>query len=101
MIRFIDGEPQAIWYSQHGSGQAFAYDAVEKIGRRPVGYSARGTHANYASAGPHDMLLPGTHLPFNLLLTDHSSNGTLWDPTLNAYWYTYDAITSDFTGAQN
>lgn len=100
MIRFLDGEPQAIWFSQHGGGQAFAYDAVEKMGKRPVGYSARGTHANYASAGRHDMLLPGTHLPFDLLLTDYTSNGTLWDPSLNAYWYTYDAETAEFTGAE-
>ncbi|KFZ01324.1 hypothetical protein V501_10084 [Pseudogymnoascus sp. VKM F-4519 (FW-2642)] len=99
MIRFVDGFPEAMWFSQHGGGQAFAYSAVEKIGKRPVGYSAKGTHANYASPGRHDLLLPGTHLPFDLLLTDYSSNGTLWDPTLNAFWYTYDAITASFTGA--
>ncbi|OBT49315.1 hypothetical protein VE00_00370 [Pseudogymnoascus sp. WSF 3629] len=99
MIRFHSGVPEAIWFSQHGGGQAFAYDAVEKIGKRPVGYSARGTHANYASPGRHDMLLPGTHLPFDLLLTDTTSNGTLWDPTLNAFWYTYDPPSGSFSGA--
>ncbi|OBT88770.1 hypothetical protein VE02_02409 [Pseudogymnoascus sp. 03VT05] len=101
MIRFRDGVPEAIWFSQHGGGQAFAYGAVEKIGKRPLGYAARGTHANYARGGRHDLVLPGAHLPFDLLLTDHTSNGTLWDPSLNAFWYTYDAVTEEFTGATN
>lgn len=30
MIRFKDGSPQAIWYSQHSNGEAFTYDCVEK-----------------------------------------------------------------------
>ena len=30
MVRFQDGEPQAIWYSQHSNGEAFTYDAVAK-----------------------------------------------------------------------
>lgn len=34
MIRFRDGRPEAIWYSQHATGQAFTYDAVEKEGPR-------------------------------------------------------------------
>lgn len=47
------------------------------------------------------MLLPGTNLPFSLLLTDYTSNGTLWDPTLNAFWYTYDVDSEEFRGAEN
>lgn len=46
-------------------------------------------------------MLPGAHLPFNLLLTDHTSNGSLWDPVLNAFWYTYDETTTEFKGAEN
>lgn len=34
MVRFRDGEPRAVWYSQHAQGQAFEYQAVEKEGRR-------------------------------------------------------------------
>ena len=34
MIRFQDGVPQAIWYSQHAEGQAFTYDAIDKEGKR-------------------------------------------------------------------
>lgn len=55
MIRFKNGEPQAIWYSQHEYGQAFTYDAVHKIGKRPIGFSAKGSHANYAVSGSHDL----------------------------------------------
>ena len=51
MIRFKNGVPQAIWYSQHAYGEAFTYSAVEKQGVRPVGYSAKGSHATYATAG--------------------------------------------------
>ncbi|KAI4122725.1 MAG: hypothetical protein LQ338_005656 [Usnochroma carphineum] len=51
MIRFKNGLPEAIWYSQHSYGEAFTYSAVEKQGQRPVTYSAKGTHANYATTG--------------------------------------------------
>jgi hypothetical protein len=51
MIRFVNGEPKEMWYSQHASGQAFTYGAVEKKDKRPYVYSAKGTHANYAISG--------------------------------------------------
>lgn len=51
MIRFANGTPKAMWYSQHASGQAFTYDALEKKGKRPYSYSGNGTHANYAVKG--------------------------------------------------
>ena len=51
MIRFSNGVPQAIWYSQHNNGEAFTYSCVEKQGQRPVSYSANGSHANYAITG--------------------------------------------------
>jgi hypothetical protein len=51
MIRFDNGEPQALWYSQHAGGEAFTYNATLKINERPVAYSGRGTHANYAIEG--------------------------------------------------
>lgn len=55
MIRFENGQPKSIWYSQHEYGAAYTYDAVEKIGKRPVAYSAKGSHANYAVPGKHDL----------------------------------------------
>lgn len=51
MVRFLNGQPQAVWFSQHAYGEAFSYSAVEKKGQRPVAYSANGSHANYATTG--------------------------------------------------
>jgi hypothetical protein len=30
MIRFVNGKPSELWYSQHSDGQAFEYDVLEK-----------------------------------------------------------------------
>lgn len=99
MIRFRDGVPETIWFSQHGNGEAFTYDAVEKDkhtgGKRPVNYSARGSHANYATVGKHDHTIPDLNLPNGFIL-DHTSKGTRWDPTLNAYFYDYCGNSSMF-----
>ncbi|KAJ5692340.1 hypothetical protein N7462_001763 [Penicillium macrosclerotiorum] len=90
--------PQAMWYSQHASGQAYTYEAMEKRGKRPISYSGNGTHANYATAGTHDHTLPGITLPVGFLL-DYTDQGILWDPILNAYTYTYDPSTQVFAAA--
>ena len=65
MIRFQNGVPQKIWYSQHSNGEAFTYAATEKYasGVRPVVYSANGSHANYAIPGTHDHTIPNLNLP--------------------------------------
>ncbi|TVY84059.1 putative vacuolar protein sorting-associated protein TDA6 [Lachnellula suecica] len=99
MIRFVDGEPSAVWFSQHGNGEAFTYAAVEKApdGKRPINFSARGSHANYAVPGAHDHLIPDLNLPAGFLL-DYTSKGMLWDPTLNAYFYNYIASNHTFEG---
>ena len=72
MIRFEKGQPKSIWYSQHEYGEAYTYDAVEKIGKRPVVYSAKGSHANYVVAGKHDLHenskeLHHLHISYNLM----------------------------------
>ncbi|KAI4181088.1 MAG: hypothetical protein L6R41_006826 [Letrouitia leprolyta] len=95
MIRFEDGVPQAIWYSQHSYGQAFTYSAVEKQGVRPITYSAKGSHASYATTGTHDHTIPGFNLPAGPV-EDHCDQGTLWDPVASAYFYSYDAASSTF-----
>jgi Vacuolar protein sorting-associated protein 62 len=51
MIRFQNGAPQAVYFSQHASSQSFTYKAVEKMGVRPVVYVAKGSHAVYGTTG--------------------------------------------------
>lgn len=63
MIRFVNGTPQAVWYSQHDNGEAFTYDCLEKEGLRPITYSANGSHANYAINGTHSHGIPDINLP--------------------------------------
>ncbi|KAL8683107.1 MAG: hypothetical protein Q9186_000921 [Xanthomendoza sp. 1 TL-2023] len=93
MIRFKNGVPQAI--CQHSYGEAFTYSAVEKQGQRPVAYSAKGTHATYATPGDHDHTIPGFNLPEGPI-EDHCDQGTLWDPIASAYFYSYDAASNTF-----
>ncbi|OJD10550.1 hypothetical protein AJ78_08470 [Emergomyces pasteurianus Ep9510] len=84
LVRFHNGKPKAIFFSEHSSGEAYTYDAVEKIGKRPVIYSARGTHAMYPTPGTHAYVLPWG------LLKDKTDRGPLWDPARNYHAYTYD-----------
>ncbi|KAF7543788.1 hypothetical protein G7Z17_g10462 [Cylindrodendrum hubeiense] len=84
MVRFENGVPRGIFFSEHEGGQAYAFEAVEKRGDRPVIYSAVGSHAMYAMPNTHSYILP-----FNLL-KDETDKGPLWDPALNHYAYHYD-----------
>ncbi|KAG6058454.1 hypothetical protein E4U32_004607 [Claviceps aff. humidiphila group G2b] len=84
MIRFEHGVPRGIFFSEHEGGQAYAWEAVEKRGIRPVIYSAVGSHAMYATPGEHPYVLPFK------MLKDVSDKGPLWDPALNNYAYHYD-----------
>jgi hypothetical protein len=34
VVRFHNGEPKAVFFSEHSFGEAYTYDAVEKIGKR-------------------------------------------------------------------
>ncbi|KAJ6440312.1 vacuolar protein sorting-associated protein [Purpureocillium lavendulum] len=84
MIRFENGEPRGIFFSEHEGGQAYAWDAIEKRGVRPVIYSAVGSHAMYPLPGEHPYVLPFR------MLKDVTDKGPLWDPALNNYAYHYD-----------
>ncbi|KAJ5215528.1 uncharacterized protein N7498_001935 [Penicillium cinerascens] len=84
LVRFYDGQPKALFFSAHTAGEAYRYEAIEKIGQRPVIYSAKGSHAMYATAGVHEYILPWG------LLHDVTDRGPLWDPLLNSHAYTYD-----------
>ncbi|KAK7511934.1 uncharacterized protein IWZ02DRAFT_462910 [Phyllosticta citriasiana] len=97
MIRFEKGKPTYVWFSQHGNGQAFAYDVLEKSGQRFVNYIANGSHANYAVSGSHDHTISELNLGKGILMdyTDGPKDGgKLWDPLQNAYFYKF----SDATG---
>lgn len=93
MVRFnsTSQTPISLWYSQHSGGEAFEYSAVQKSPdepKRPLVYSANGTHANYATPGTHDHTIPGLNLPAGPI-EDHTDAGALWDPTLNAYYFSF------------
>lgn len=91
LIRFQHGKPKIVFFSEHFFGQAYSYDAVEKIGKRPVVYSAVGTHAMYAQPGYHPYILPLG------LLHDQTDRGPLWDPAMNCLKYTYDVKNDSLT----
>ncbi|KAL9047454.1 MAG: hypothetical protein Q9206_006775 [Seirophora lacunosa] len=88
LVRFHHGKPQKVFVSEHYWGQAYTYGAVEKMGERPVIYSAVGSHAMYATPGFQPYILP-----FGVL-HDQTNRGPLWDPALNTLSYTYN-YTSD------
>lgn len=100
LVRFYEGEPKYLWMSAHGGGGCYQFDAIEKKKRykyihgkptpevveRPLIFSARGTHANYASVGQHAHDVPF----FFSALSDFTDRGPLWDPALNFLGYTYN-----------
>lgn len=57
------------------------------MGERAVVYSGNGTHANYATVGSHDHTVPGIPAIAGIL-NDYTNRGTLWDPVMEAYFYT-------------
>ena len=106
LIRFKDGKPIEVFLSEHNFGDAYAWHAMEKyvpdpegegtmigtwsnetagtIAKRPVVYSATGSHAMYATPGLHPYILPWG------MLHDQTDRGPLWDPALNAKSFVYD-----------
>ncbi|KAF2173922.1 carbohydrate-binding module family 18 protein [Zasmidium cellare ATCC 36951] len=110
-IRFKNGKPHSVFLSEHDFGQAYTWKAMEKyipsydgsgtmIGswsnetaarhaKRPVVYSAVGSHAMYGTPGLHPYILP-----FGLL-HDETDRGPLWDPAQNLQSYTYDYRTRE------
>ncbi|KAF1356797.1 hypothetical protein BDV97DRAFT_17899 [Delphinella strobiligena] len=87
VVRFHHGVPKAVFLSEHNFGEAYSYKAVEKIGSRPVIYSAVGSHAMYATSGIHPYVLPWG------LLHDETDKGPLWDPLLNHHAFVYNYTT--------
>ncbi|CAM1505985.1 Fc.00g116220.m01.CDS01, partial [Cosmosporella sp. VM-42] len=90
MVRFRDGKPEGIYFSQHMSGTAYDWEdpMISRIDGRPVVYSARGSHANYPASGGqiHDAAL-----------IDYCDEGQKWDPILSAYFYHFNPDTFTLT----
>jgi hypothetical protein len=87
LIRFKNKEPELLWMSAHGGGSAYYFEAMEKYEKddnRPVLFAARGTHANYATAGQHSH-----DIPYHML-SDFTDRGPLWDVKNNYLAYVYD-----------
>ncbi|KAF2104779.1 hypothetical protein NA57DRAFT_70985 [Rhizodiscina lignyota] len=100
MIRFANGTPTYVWYSQHANGEAFKYDILDKDttnSLRPIVYSANGSHANYAISGTHDHTIPNLNLPDNGILDDYTDQGRLWDPIASAWFYSYTPSPETYT----
>ncbi|KAG8945493.1 Vacuolar protein sorting-associated protein 62 [Tulasnella sp. 424] len=92
MIRFQDGKPTAIHLSAHSEGHSFTWAIMEKMGDRPVGYVATGSHANYSKPG--DKLYTKATI---LGPIDRTNKGVLWDPTLTYVASKFDVPTATFT----
>ncbi|KAG6110047.1 hypothetical protein E4U13_005562 [Claviceps humidiphila] len=90
MVRFHQGKPTGIYYSQHEDGAAYSWaDAKLSLqDERPLVFSAYGSHANYVSHGDH---IHGK------ALIDFCDTGILWDPVLSAYFFQFDPQTSHLT----
>ncbi|WQF86437.1 Putative vacuolar protein sorting-associated protein [Colletotrichum destructivum] len=84
MIRFRDGKPTGMYFSQHVDGESYGWDdaKLSKVDGRPIVYSACGSHANYPT--------PGDQI-HNAVLIDYCDEGKRWDPVLSAYFYRFDA----------
>ncbi|CAG1977436.1 unnamed protein product [Fusarium graminearum] len=90
MVRFHNGTPVGVYYSQHVDGVGFKWDSskINITDGRPVVYSAAGSHANYPSRG---------HQIHNAALFDYCDEGKIWDPVLSAYFYRFNPDTSTIT----
>lgn len=90
MVRFRDGKPTGIYYSQHVDGSAFDWsdNGLTIQDDRPLVFSAYGSHANYES--------PGEHVHDSALI-DYCDAGQLWDPMLSANFYQLDPDTFALT----
>lgn len=91
MIRFNNGEPYAIYFSQHGAGSAYYWDVPNFNGERPITYIATGSHANYVKSGSEDYTVAGG------IVTDNCNAGFYWDMTQNYRGYWYDVSSNEFS----
>ncbi|CAK7563312.1 MAG: Vacuolar protein sorting-associated protein 62 [Sporothrix epigloea] len=97
MIRFVDGAPTAMYFSQHGSGSAYTWSALNKgsddNSNRPLTYIGNGGHANYAKSGNEDYTVAYG------IVKDKTDDGYAWDMAQNYRGYWYDTSSNTFSEA--
>ena len=82
--------PVTVAYFQHNGHCVLPWSAAPKSGTHPVVYSARGTHASYATAGAHPIPVPVYPDPDDV--TDRGVTWSTWDvllPVRDQPWYGY------------
>ncbi|WP_030431827.1 Vps62-related protein [Allokutzneria albata] len=60
LITDLRDTPTMLVFNGHGSQCSLEWSKVEKTDGRPVGYSAKGTHASYPTTGTHGWMLDQT-----------------------------------------
>ena len=83
------GKPLLAGYSQHAEGQRRAWASVPKVGARPRGFVALGSHANYFTPGAHrfdprivEPVLISVIRQKGLRPVDHTGSGPVVRPRL-------------------
>ncbi|KAI5301654.1 hypothetical protein KEM56_001495 [Ascosphaera pollenicola] len=76
---------------QHSDGFAYSWDIVEKEGDRPIVYSAKGSHANYATSGKQDRHDVNAAIPPGFLI-EQTDKGKRWDTVSNAHYYEFNRV---------
>ncbi|KAK2000733.1 hypothetical protein LX36DRAFT_668474 [Colletotrichum falcatum] len=81
MIRFRDGKPVGIYFSQHVDGSSYSWDDSElsKTDGRCTWISCKLSN----TGSPSDQI-------HNAVLVDYCDQGRRWDPVLSAYFYRFD-----------
>ncbi|MCP3802401.1 Vps62-related protein [Allokutzneria sp. A3M-2-11 16] len=74
LITDLQDTPRMLVFNGHGSQCRLDWPKVEKTDGRPVGYSAKGTHASYPTTGTHGWML------------DRTDQGTLLDTRADLRW---------------
>ncbi|CAG7918247.1 unnamed protein product [Penicillium olsonii] len=112
MIRFKNGKPDAIWYSQHASRPSvhvprcreereatvrflWKWNSCQLCNLRVCCSTLYTLEAMANAIRQHDHAIPGINLPVGFVM-DYTDRGRVWDPVVNAYFYTYDAKTATF-----
>ncbi|KAG5998728.1 hypothetical protein E4U52_005690 [Claviceps spartinae] len=103
MVRFHQGKPTGIYYSQHEDGAAYSWaDAKLSLqDERPFPISLTPpflppTQTHHDIDTSNTIPIPRDHIHGKALI-DFCDTGILWDPVLSAYFFQFDPQTSHLT----